>query len=217
MKTRIDAVLTGKARPFRGDEASAIGKLPIEGFVAVGPLGLAGDEQADRVHHGGLDKAVHHYPADHYPFWRDALGAHALLDRPGAFGENVSTAGMTENDICLGDRLRLGTALVEVSQARQPCWKLNHRFANKDAMERVIASGNSGWYYRVLEPGRLREGDDLALVDRPFPQWTVVRVFALIIGGLARTCPDDLRRLGDVPALSENWQARVAKLISQHD
>ncbi|MFV0644937.1 MAG: MOSC domain-containing protein [Sphingomonadaceae bacterium] len=213
MKTRVDTVLTGQTRPFRGSETSAIGKLPREGSLRIGLLGLDGDEQADQIHHGGPDKAIHHYPVDHYPFWQEALGSQDLLDQPGGFGENISTSGITEKDICLGDRLRLGTALVEVSQARQPCWKLNHRFANKNVMSRVVTSGFSGWYYRVLETGEVEAGDELALTERPYPEWNVARLFALIIGGKARTCPEDLRLLENMPVLSESWQQRVANLM----
>ena len=160
MQTDIRAVLLGKVRPFRGDdELSAIGKLPVTDAVAVGAMGLAGDEQADRTVHGGIDKAIHHYPADHYGWWRDYLGDVALLGAPGAFGENISTAGLDEHSVFLGDRFRLGTALVEVTQARQPCWKLDHRFGTKGVMSQVVKTRRTGWYYRVLEPGHVRVGD----------------------------------------------------------
>jgi MOSC domain-containing protein YiiM len=215
METQILAVLTGKVRPFRGaDEPSAIGKRPTPGPVVIGPLGLAGDEQADRVHHGGVDKAIHHYAADHYPWWRDQLDDHALLSGPGAFGENISTRGLGEDDICLGDRFRLGTALVEVSQARQPCWKLDHRFGTTGVMARVVTSGRSGWYYRVLEAGQVQAGDALTLVDRPYPDWPLSSLFALIIGGGAKNRSDDLRALTAVPVLSHSWKGRLARLIA---
>ena len=217
MKAEIIAVLTGKVRPFRGDdEPSAIGTLPIAGPVAIGAEGLVGDEQADRVHHGGIDKAIHHYPADHYPVWRGELGDVPLLGGPGAFGENIATLGFDEDNICLGDRMRLGTALVEVSQARQPCWKLDHRFQAKGVMARVIKTRRSGWYYRVLEPGQVQAGDMLELIDRPHPGWSLSSLFALLIGGEARSRPDDLRALEHVPALAETWKVRRTKLAEQY-
>ena len=157
MKADILAVLLGKVRPFRGDdEPSAIGKLPVADVVAVGAMGLAGDEQADRTVHGGIDKAIHHYPADHYDWWRGYLGDASLLDAPGAFGENISTSGLDEQNVFLGDRFRLGSALVEVTQARQPCWKLDHRFQAKGVMAQVVKTRRTGWYYRVLESGQVR-------------------------------------------------------------
>lgn len=215
MKTEILAVLTGKAIPFRGDEPSAIAKLPVADAVAVGPLGLAGDEQADRSVHGGIDKAIHHYPADHYDWWRGHLGDAPLLDAPGAFGENISTTGLDENSVFLGDRFRLGSALVEVTQARQPCWKLDHRFGAKGVMAAVVQTRRSGWYYRVLEPGTVRAGDDLELVERSWPDWPLASLFGLLIGGEAKDRPADLRALRDVPVLAETWKVRRAKLAAQ--
>ena len=215
MKTEILAVLTGKARPFRGDEPSAIGKLPVADAVAIAAMGLVGDEQADRSVHGGIDKAIHHYPADHYDWWRGRLGQVPLLDAPGAFGENISTAGLDENSVCLGDRFRLGTALVEVTQARQPCWKLDHRFGAKGVMADVVKTRRSGWYYRVLEPGTVRAGDALDLVERLYPGWPLASLFGLLIGGEAKDRVADLRALRDVPVLAETWKVRRAKLAEQ--
>jgi len=129
MRYTIDALLTGKARRFGAKgEPSAIDKRAVEGRHAVGALGIAGDEQADLSVHGGPDKAIHHYPRDHYDWWAETIGDHALLQDAGAFGENISTSGLTESAACIGDRYRLGSALVEISQGRQPCWKLGHRF-----------------------------------------------------------------------------------------
>ena len=177
----IDAVLTGRAVDYtRPGSRSAIDKRAVEGPVRIGPEGLAGDEQGDRRVHGGPDKAIHHYPRDHYASWQGEVGAHALLQAAGAFGENISTAGITEADVCLGDRLRLGSALVEVSQARQPCWKLSDRFGIADMARRVQDSGRSGWYYRVLETGTVQAGDTLVLVDRPHPHWPLPRLSELL-------------------------------------
>ncbi len=218
MKAEILAVLLGKVRPFRGDdEPSAIGKLPVADLVAVGPMGLAGDEQADRTVHGGIDKAIHHYPADHYDWWRGYLGDAPLLDAPGAFGENISTTGLDEQNVFLGDRFRLGTALVEVTQARQPCWKLDHRFGTKGVMAQVVKTRRTGWYYRVLEPGAVRAGDTLDLIERPYPEWPLASLFALLIGGEAKNRPADLRALREVPALADTWKVRRAKLAEQFD
>jgi MOSC domain-containing protein YiiM len=216
MNAEILAVLLGKVRPFRGDdEPSAIGKLPVAHSVAVGAMGLAGDEQADRSVHGGIDKAIHHYPADHYDWWRGYLSDTPLLDTPGAFGENISTSGLDEQNVFLGDRFRLGTALVEVTQARQPCWKLDHRFETKGVMAQVVKTRRTGWYYRVLEPGEVRAGDRLELVERPYPEWPLASLFALLIGGEAKDRPADLRALRDVPVLAETWKVRRAKLAEQ--
>jgi MOSC domain-containing protein YiiM len=214
MAHEILTVLTGKVRPFRGaDEPSAIVKLPVEGNIPVGLPGLQGDEQADLVHHGGRDKAIHHYPFDHYPEWRSELGGHPLLGQPGAFGENISTLGLVEQDVCIADVFRLGTALVEVSQGRQPCWKLGHRFGNPDVTARVVATRRSGWYYRVLEPGHVASGDVLELLERPLPDWSVARVFGLLIGGDGKREPAALRALAELQVLAEPWRRRASELL----
>lgn len=213
MSYAIDAVLTGKARAFRGDEASAIAKTPVDGALRVGLLGIDGDEQADLTVHGGVDKAIHHYPRDHYGRWAGELGDHALLEAPGAFGENISTEGLIESEACIGDRYRLGSALVEISQGRQPCWKLGHRFGVATVPATVVATRRSGWYYRVIEEGAVAAGDALALVERPQPEWSVDRVFHLLIGGAGKREPEALRALAAMDALATTWRARAEKLL----
>ncbi|MBJ6978260.1 MOSC domain-containing protein [Luteimonas sp. MC1895] len=178
---RIDALLTGIAVPYtRAGSRSAIAKAPRSGPVHIGSLGLDGDEQGDPRVHGGVDKAVHHYPRDHYAAWRTELGNLPLLAAPGAFGENLSSAGLDEGSVCLGDRFSLGGALLEVSQGRQPCWKLNDRFGVRDMARRVQDTGRTGWYYRVLQPGHASTGDVLELVERPCPGWPLRRLMRLL-------------------------------------
>ncbi|KTE40718.1 MULTISPECIES: MOSC domain-containing protein [unclassified Sphingopyxis] len=212
MSIPIDAILTGKARRFRGDEASAISKTPVAGPQHVGLLGIAGDEQADLSVHGGSDKAIHHYPRDHYGWWAATLGGHELLETPGAFGENVSTAGLVETEACIGDLYRLGSALVEISQGRQPCWKLGHRFGVAIVPATVVTTRRSGWYYRVIEEGAVAAGDALELVERPLPEWSVERVFGLLIGGAGKREPAALRDLAKMDALAATWRVRAEKL-----
>ncbi|MFO3703775.1 MOSC domain-containing protein [Xanthomonas codiaei] len=179
--TQIDSVAIGVARDFsRPGTRSAIDKRAVPGPVRVGIDGLDGDEQGDRRVHGGPDKAIHHYPRDHYAAWRSELGAHALLEAAGAFGENLSSRGLTEAEVCLGDRFALGTAVVEVSQVRQPCWKLSDRFSVRDMARRVQDTGRTGWYYRVLQPGVVAAGDTLALQERPHPHWSLSRLQQLL-------------------------------------
>lgn len=211
----LEAVLIGRVTPFGAQgEPSGIAKQPVDNVIAVGMLGLQGDEQADLVHHGGTDKAIHHYPRDHYDFWQSELGTHPLLECPGAFGENISTSGLIEDEICLGDRLRLGTAVVEVSQGRQPCWKLGHRLGDSAVPAKMVMTARSGWYYRVLEPGRVRAGDTLELVERPLPQWTVKLVFQLLIGGHGKAQARKVEELAAIPMLAESWRLRALKLAA---
>ena len=214
MRYTIDALLTGKARRFGAKgEPSAIDKRAVEGRRAVGALGIAGDEQADLSVHGGPDKAIHHYPRDHYGWWAETIGDHALLQDAGAFGENISTSGLTDSAACIGDRYRLGSALVEISQGRQPCWKLGHRFGIATLPATVVTSRRGGWYYRVIEDGAVGAGDALELMERPLPDWSVERVFHLLIGGAGKREPAALRALAAMDLLAANWRARAEKLL----
>jgi len=204
----IRAVLTGRLQPLgRKAVASGMAKTPVSGPLRVTTLGLAGDEQGDLRVHGGPEKAVHHYPLDHYAAWRETLpseAAHALLSAPGAFGENLSTLGLTEANVCIGDRFRLGTALVEVSQGRQPCWKLNERFAWAGMSRAVQQSLRTGWYYRVLEEGEVSGGDALELAARPCPDWPLARLLHVLY--VDRLNQDALAQMAGIEPLAEGWR-----------
>jgi MOSC domain-containing protein YiiM len=213
MTSMILSINCAKAIPFRDGEASAIAKRPTAVRRRVTKLGIEGDEQADLRVHGGPNKAIHHYPHDHYGWWRTALDDHPLLDHPGAFGENVTGEGVTERDVCIGDRWRLGTALVEVSQGRQPCWKLDHHFGVPTVMTSMITERRCGWYYRVLEEGAVAAGDPFDLVERPFAEWNVARVFGLLIAGDHKRDRQALEQLGGVTALAQPWKQRRAALL----
>lgn len=146
---------------------SAIRKQPVEGSVDVGPLGLAGDEQADLSVHGGLDKAVYLYPREHYAFWEERLGR--LRRQPvalaaGSLGENLSTEGLLENALWVGDRLRIGSVLLEVTEPRQPCFKFAAVMGYAAAPKHMLQSGCSGVYLKVVEPGSLQAGDGIELL-----------------------------------------------------
>ncbi|CAM5218750.1 hypothetical protein BTHI11S_05812 [Bosea thiooxidans] len=158
----LRGLLIGPARPLgpRG-VPSGIAKSRVSGAVALSETGFQGDVQGDPVRHGGPEKAVHHYPFEHYACWARELGPHPLLAAPGAFGENIATIGLTEEDVAIGDVFELGTAIVEVSQGRQPCWKLNERFGRasmaRDARGRFLATrftgvGNMGGYLSPVGP-----------------------------------------------------------------
>lgn len=210
----IAALLTGAPAPFRGEDYSAIGKRPVSGRVRVGRLGLEGDAVADPIHHGGPDKAIHLYPQDHYPFWRERKPGHTLLDAPGAFGENIASVGLTEAQLCVGDRFTLGSAILEISHGRQPCWKLDHRFGAKDVMATIVRTARCGVYFRVIAEGAVEAEPSLRmeLIERPRPEWTVERVFRLLIGGAHRNDPAAVAELAGMTLLAEAWRARAANL-----
>lgn len=207
------ALFTGRIKAYGPNgEPSAINKTPINGKVAVGPLGLKGDQQGDTRHHGGPDKAVHHYPADHYPYWQRELPS--TVSQPlqaCAFGENLSTTGITEQDVCINDVFELGSAVLQISQARQPCWKLNLRFGVADMALRLQSSGKTGWYYRVLTPGHIQAGDQLTLIDRPQPDWPLSRLLHCLFTEPLNL--PDITAMSKLPNLPDSWrkllQARI--------
>lgn len=206
MKCLIRAVSIGRIVPLGGRGVdSGIFKRPLAGAIAVSLTGLAGDEQGDRRHHGGPEKAVHHYPFDHYATWSAEHPDLALhLRQEGAFGENISTEGMTEADVCIGDVFALGMARVAVSQGRQPCWRLNERFGNASMARRVQESGRTGWYYRVLEEGGVAAGDTIELLDRPAEGWTLKRILHLLYRDTLDI--EGLAQLAEVEPLAESWR-----------
>ncbi len=195
------------ADPFDRVWTTGFFKGPVAGPVAVGPLGLAGDGVADTVNHGGPDKAVLAYSADHYTAWRAELGVPELPF--GGFGENLTVAGQAEADVCIGDRWRIGTVLLEVTQPRQPCWKLSRRWRVKELSARVVETGWSGWYLRVVEPGEVAAGQGLELVARPNPDWTVRRANRVM--HFLKYDPEASAELAAVPGLSASWRESLLK------
>lgn len=205
MTVHLDHLLIGQVAPL-GDRGapSGIDKHCVDGRLLLGREGLEGDAQGDRQHHGGPNKAIHHYPFEHCAFWREEIGDVPLLVQPGAFGENMSTTGLDEANVAIGDIFRLGDALIEVSQGRQPCWKLNARFGVPDMAMRVQKTGRTGWYYRVLEEGSVAPGDELRLVDRRSPEWPLRRLWRTLYVDTLN--PDELAAMAALAHLPENWR-----------
>lgn len=155
---------------------SAYAKDEIAGRVAVGVLGLDGDQQADTEVHGGPDMAVCCYPYAHYARWREEYGAAAK--GPGGFGENLTVEGLDEESLCIGDVLRAGTVTLEVASPRGPCANISRWWDQPGMLQRVRDTGRTGWYLRVLAPGALAAGDAVERIAGPHPGWTVRRAFA---------------------------------------
>lgn len=205
-------VLCGKVQPLgTKGHSSGIAKARTEGPWQITRVGLIGDSQADLKNHGGPEKAVHHYPRDHYEVWRGEIGTHPLLDEPGAFGENISTMGWTEHSVHVGDVIGFGSALLQISQARQPCWKLNVRFGHDNVAYRTQSSGRTGWYYRVLTEGTAEQGDQLRLVERLNPQWPLSRLLSLLYGDKNRY--SDLEEMAEIPELTLGWRKLAARRV----
>src|SRR5215471_10322099 len=143
---------------------TSIWKSPRAGRLYVSSLNIAGDQQSDLASHGGTYKAVYCYPSEHYEYWRRELPD---TDLPwGVFGENLTTDGLLETDVRIGDRLAIGSAQFLVTQPRQPCFKLGIRFGRDDMVRRFVASGRSGFYVRVVHEGDIAAGDSIRFVER---------------------------------------------------
>lgn len=201
----------GAADPMDRPWATGFFKEPVSGAVRLGLTNLDGDGQADLVHHGGADKAVLAYSAEHYPGWRQSMNSPSLPF--GAFGENFTVAGLTEADVCIGDTWQVGDeAVVQVSQPRQPCWKLARRWRIKTLALDVQQSGRTGWYFRVLSEGIVAAGMRLVLRERPHPDWTVERANRVM-----HTEKSDIAaawELAAIPLLSDNWRMTLTRRAS---
>jgi len=182
----ILSVQTGRTAPLGPNQVpSAFVKTSRAGAVAVTRLGLEGDEQADLTVHGGPEKAVYAYAAARYPQW--ALDFPQLAEHftPGAMGENLTITGLDEDAICVGDIHQAGSALLQVCQPRQPCFKFALRHGNKHLPKAMVRNGFSGWYYRVLRVGQLAAGDKVTLYHRPNPDFAFARLVEIIYRGKA--------------------------------
>jgi len=210
----VRAVHVGSVAPLGPHGTlSAFRKHPVAYPVVAHELGLAGDAQADLKVHGGRDKAVYAYPLSRYAAW--ALEFPELSDRlvAGSMGENLPVEGVDENEIHIGDRVRVGGALLQVSQPRIPCFKLGLAFDRPQLIRAMIRNGYCGWYYRVVESGAIGAGDAHVVVERPNPEWTITR-FAGIIAARAMGA-EVLSEIVAMEGLAANWQTRALRQLAE--
>lgn len=184
---------------------TAIFKEPVAGAVSIRKLNLAGDQQADLTVHGGRDKAVYAYPAEHYDYWREQLPDAQLSW--GAFGENLTTTGLREDALFIGDRLRIGSATLMVTQPRMPCYKLQIKFGRDDMIKRFLLSGHSGIYFSVVEEGEVSAGSEIKVLSRAPSQVSIADINQLFLG--RSRDPELLDRALNVDALPVSWKAEL--------
>lgn len=206
--TSTATIFMGGIRPLPPDnKPSGIFKTEIVMPAWVGKEGLTGDAQADRRVHGGPDKALHQYPVAHYSRLAVAFPEARDLLVPGSIGENLSVPSWDESNICIGDTFRLGDAVVQVSQPRSPCWKIDHRYGVEGMAKLIDEQGITGWYFRVLEEGSFEPGCSFELIDRMSPKATVQDLLA--VWRAHRPEPGQLERLAATPGLTENWIKKI--------
>ena len=210
--TSVLSIQLGKPRTYRdadGKEwSSSIAKERVDGRVRVFSDRLEGDQQADTKHHGGKDKAILVYAERHYCSWatefREFSNAEYLH---GAFGENLTVSQLDEESACIGDVMRIGTALLQVSQPRQPCWKLSRRWNIPKLAAAVQKAVRTGWYLRVLQQGTIEAGDSISLLERPHAEWSIAAAHRVMYAK-PRDAANDLR-LAECQSLSESWKLQL--------
>jgi MOSC domain-containing protein YiiM len=202
---KIISINVGRPRLviWRGEAVSTgIYKEPVEGRVPLRRPNLDGDRQADLTVHGGPDKAVYAYPAEHYDYWRSELPGMSLPW--GMFGENFTTEGLAESRVNIGDRFRTGTAELIVTQPRMPCYKLGIKFGRSDILKRFLASGRTGFYFSIFKEGEVEAGDAIELIERDENNITVADITRLYARDKKDT--ETMLRAIEVKALPESWR-----------
>jgi MOSC domain-containing protein YiiM len=211
---RLISLNVGRPRlvVYRGKTINTgIFKQPISGPVQLQSLNVDGDRQADLSVHGGIYKAVYAYPSEHYPFWRQEIPD---VDLPwGMFGENLTTAGLSEDELHVGDRLQIGSSIVMVRQPRTPCYKLAAKFQRDDMIERFLLSGRSGFYFSVEQEGSVAAEDAFELLTRNQDAITISEMNRLFVR--EKYHQDLLRKAVHTAALPENWREYFAERLNQ--
>ena len=192
----------GAEDPFDRPWTTGFFKDPVEGPVFLSRLGLEGDGVADTRWHGGPEMAVLAYCAEHYPVWRSETGLDAMAG--GGFGENLTISGLDEAGVCIGDIYDIGDARVQVSVPRAPCRHIDRRWRTKGLCDASRANGRVGWYSRVLEEGAVEAGQEVLLIERPLPQWSVQRVHE--VRHHDKTNLEAAAELAACELLSEEWR-----------
>jgi MOSC domain-containing protein YiiM len=193
-----------------GTVTTGIFKQPVAGRVRVRQLNLDGDRQADLDVHGGPSKAVYVYPSEHYPYWRDKFPD---IEMPwGMFGENFTLEGLLEDQVNIGDRVRIGGAEFMVTEPRMPCYKLGIKFGRKDIIPRFLKSRRSGFYLAVLEEGEVGAGDAVRRVSKAERSVTVTDIVRIYDDRRNRDL-DLIHRAIETPALPDDWRDYLSRLL----
>jgi MOSC domain-containing protein YiiM len=187
---------------------TGIFKSPVAPKLAVRRLNLDGDGQADLTVHGGPDKAIYAYPGEHYGPWQERLGRELT---PGNFGENLTTAGLLEDAVHIGDEFRVGTARLVITQPRLPCYKLGIRFDDPGMVKSFLQAGKPGIYFAVVEEGVVGPGDPIDCIAEDASQITVAEMFRLVLD--QDPAPAALRRLLGVPSLAAVWRTELEERL----
>src|ERR1700758_1921083 len=206
--TPLLSLYAGQVRPMPDDgRPTAIFKQPVQGRMRLGLEGLEADAQADRRVHGGPEKALHHFPLENHRRLAASFPEQAGHFVAGGIGENLSTEGCDEDTVCIGDVYALGTARVQLNQPRSPCWKIDAKFGREGITRHIAEQGLAGWYYRVLAPGEVQQGDAFTLLERNAEALSLRALHRLV--HQHRPELDALRRAAATPGLNESWRKKL--------
>ncbi len=204
------AIFIGKTADYQGMQ-TAINKQPIISALYLSEHGLEGNECADKKHHGGSDRALHHYPAEHYSYWQSKYSDSDKKWQAPGMGENITSVGMTEDSVYIGDKYQFGEAIIEVSQPRSPCFKLNRYWQVEDISVCMQENSRCGWLYRVIKPGFVKANDPLVLISRDDDSLSVKQVCDMFFAEPLNQ--SSLVRLKQLSKLSQGWRDTVEQRL----
>ncbi|MFJ2426725.1 MOSC domain-containing protein [Pseudomonas sp. NPDC087804] len=205
----IDHIFAGGITVLKPEgQSTGIYKKKLSSGAFVNLNGVVGDQQADRRVHGGPEKAIHHYAAENYSLLAAEFPSSVESLVAGSLGENISTRGMNEKNVFIGDTYQVGSCLIQVSQPRSPCWKINHRFGEEKMSMFVVQGHLTGWYYRVLREGSFDVGDTMRLLNRETEEYSIDRFWQIQLSH--RPELDDLIRLSMTTGLAQDWCQRLS-------
>ncbi|AOJ42438.1 hypothetical protein WJ23_31740 [Burkholderia lata] len=190
---------------------SGIFKRRITDYASIEVDGIAGDEHADPRVHGGPEKAIHQYAVENYTRLAEAFPSRTNVLVAGSLGENISASGLSEQNVHIGDVFVAGTAVLQVSQPRSPCWKINHRFGVDQMSVFIVQTRITGWYYRVINPGIIRAGDRMTLLERHTDVVSIDRFWQVQLAH--RPSLEDLATVADAPGLAPDWKRRLSERL----
>ncbi|DAB27699.1 MAG: molybdenum cofactor biosysynthesis protein [Sulfurimonas sp. RIFOXYD12_FULL_33_39] len=208
MLSKVLSIQIGKVKSYEGWESASV-KESVSSAVFASKSGFIGDEVADKIHHGGTDKAIFANSYENYENWAKFLD---LKELPfGALAENLTISGLHESSVCLGDIHKIGSAVLQVSQPRKPCWKISKRWDNKKFTSEIYTSGLTGWYYRVLEEGDIKAGDEVEIIKHDEAKISILEANTAFANPLEHR--DILEKIVDISSIAESYKVSVLKRL----
>lgn len=212
-KYKIVGVFTGQVAKLPNDVESAITKH-AQSKIIIKKEVIVHDEVANTVHHGGDMRVIHHYSMKNYNYLKDKFPDIADRFVPGSFGENIVTEELTESELNIGDIYQLGTAKVQLTVCRRPCATINYAYRDDRILKEVIDSGRTGWFYRVLEEGIVKAGDELVFLDRPFPDMPLSRLHDQGYGNERFSDFEFLNKCLKTGLMDKGWKPKILAMVN---